>query len=325
MITRGILIGEIIFELTRLQYEIDFRSTLGLTDINRFSEDFFSDVLNMIYDVNLINLNSSRSNQPGLDLGDEINEIAYQITSIANSNKVNETLEKITDEQLKKYKTIKILILGKKQGNYTAIKKNLKKKCSFETKNIIDLNDLSKELISLRYDILYILHKYFEQNFKIVITELEVPNKEGIYQTNLSDKLEITPQTFCKNGKNFLYKFEGFTIEEIRTNFDKLGKLPRITREFLKIITELGESENDQFVIDYFELKRKLHIPEEELREEISILIKRSFLHEPNGDGHTIVTSFDSTLFAITSYAIDKGFLNKIFVAMDFTYLDRKK
>ena len=42
------------------------RSGLQLFDLNRYLEDFFKDILNIVYDYKLINLNEERSNNPGL-------------------------------------------------------------------------------------------------------------------------------------------------------------------------------------------------------------------------------------------------------------------
>ena len=81
----------------------------------------------------------------------------------------------------------------------------------------------------------------FEKQFQIVLTEIEIPNKEGVYPTTLYDKLEIAPSTFCLNAEKFLKDYPGYPLEDIRDFFNKLGQLPRITREFLEIVISLGE------------------------------------------------------------------------------------
>ncbi|RXM43911.1 SMEK domain-containing protein [Flavobacterium sp. YO12] len=92
--TRGILIGEIVDSLSILNNQISLRCSLGFTDLNKVSEDFFAKLLNRIYNYSLINLNENRSNEPGLDIGDESNSIAYQVTSQVDSSKITSTLEK---------------------------------------------------------------------------------------------------------------------------------------------------------------------------------------------------------------------------------------
>ena len=101
--TRGILIGEIIDKLSNLNNQVNFRCSMKLFDLNKVCEDFFCKLLNEIYGYSLTNLNAERSNQPGIDLGDEGRSIAFQITSQSDSSKVNDTLEKISDEQFAKY------------------------------------------------------------------------------------------------------------------------------------------------------------------------------------------------------------------------------
>jgi hypothetical protein len=96
MITRGYFVGEIIDDLIGISHQVDNRCMLGLTDINKYLEDFFKEVLNKILGTNLINLNQDRSNEPGLDLGDEIAKVAFQVTSQKTSAKINETLAKLT-------------------------------------------------------------------------------------------------------------------------------------------------------------------------------------------------------------------------------------
>lgn len=115
MITRGYLIGQIIDELTTLSNQVKSRTLLGLTDLNIFLEDFFKDILNITYDYNLKNLNTERSNNPGVDLADSSELIAFQITSTKSSEKVNKTLEKVVNSG-SQYNQIIILILQDKQN-----------------------------------------------------------------------------------------------------------------------------------------------------------------------------------------------------------------
>jgi hypothetical protein len=75
--------------------------------------------MNTLDGYDLTNLNNERSNEPGIDLGDTRNKIAYQFTSSKNSQKIKKTLEAITDEQKKTYDTFKILIVGEKANPTT--------------------------------------------------------------------------------------------------------------------------------------------------------------------------------------------------------------
>ncbi|WP_180834574.1 SMEK domain-containing protein, partial [Vibrio parahaemolyticus] len=56
MITRGHLIGEIVDGLTSISQQVSTRCQLGLTDLNRYLEDFFKDYLNEALSLSLVNL-----------------------------------------------------------------------------------------------------------------------------------------------------------------------------------------------------------------------------------------------------------------------------
>ena len=94
MTARGAFIGPIIDDLDIISSRVRARSKLGLTDLNHILEDFFKDLLNLIYKANLVNLNETRRNAPGLDLGDTTSPTkrAFQVTSQATSQKVNLSL-----------------------------------------------------------------------------------------------------------------------------------------------------------------------------------------------------------------------------------------
>jgi hypothetical protein len=326
MLTRGIIIGKLIDNLSKLQGQIDFRCQVGLTDLNKYCEDFIKEVLNICYDLNMVNLNDNRVNEPGLDLGDKGNKIAFQVTSTGTSDKVNHTLDSITEDQFNKYEKIKIFILGKKQSKYTAVRDDLLKKYSFEISDIMDISDLCRQTISLKYDILYQLYQLFEKEFQIVITEIEIPNNEGKYPTSLSDKLEIVPNTICQNAQKFLMEYTENRLSNIKKLFYELGKLPRITRDFLEILVRTSEDDGGNFVGDYGELKRKLRIPESDIKEEIRILENRGFLFEPDEDEITkIRTRFSETLIDIIDFGIKNDCIIKLLVALDFTLLDVKE
>lgn len=325
MLTRGHIIGKLIDDLAMLQAQIKLRCDIGLTDLNKFSEDFIKEVLNICFEIQLENLNDGRSNEPGLDLGDLKSRKAFQVTSTANSEKINRTLEGITELQCDQYDDIGIFILGKKQNSYNAVQQNLMDKCGFQLEGIMDIPDLGRHIAGLEFDRLYELHQMFEREFQIVLIDFEIPDREGRYPTSLFDKLEVVPTTFCKDAKVFLEMFSegGYGLSDVRVAFDNLGKLPRITRELLEIMVVLGQEVHDgDYSVDYQELRRKLRMPEQELLQEIGILVRKGFAYDPEGPDPEICTRFDNVTTDIVYFARERNCLKKILVAMDFTFLD---
>lgn len=64
MITSGYLIGQIIDEFSALGEQAKLRNRLGLSDLSVFSENFFRDILNIVENLDLINTNEDRANEP---------------------------------------------------------------------------------------------------------------------------------------------------------------------------------------------------------------------------------------------------------------------
>jgi hypothetical protein len=329
MLSRGVIIGKIVDELSQLGGQINLRCQVGLTDLNKFCEDFIKEVLNISYQLELENLNENRSNAPGLDLGDKSNSIAVQVTSTATSQKVNKTLEAITSAQLKQYKKFKIFILGEKQSAYSAVDHKLKKKChNFNPEmDVIDFTDLAKQIVSLTFEELFLLNSVFEKEFPKVIVEIQIPDKDGKFPTSLSDKLEVVPDTMCTKGQRFLSEFPGHQFKDIENAFKDLTKLPRVTRQFLEVLVTRGEVDDINYKLDYRELTRILHVPEREIGEEISILARKrlAFQPEPSDQDWDVKTNLSATLSEIIDFAKNHGTLSRILVALDFTLLDTKK
>jgi hypothetical protein len=74
-------------------------SHLNLHDINIHIENIFRDIFNILYsDRNFLNLNTLEANFSAIDLGDDINEIAFQITSTTSKAKVLNTITKYKDD-----------------------------------------------------------------------------------------------------------------------------------------------------------------------------------------------------------------------------------
>jgi hypothetical protein len=89
----------IIEAFAHLERKIELYSCLNLHDINIHLEYIFRDVLNVIYKDRIFsNLNEEVGNFTAIDLGDDISDIAIQVTTTTTRNKVNETIAKYNVE-----------------------------------------------------------------------------------------------------------------------------------------------------------------------------------------------------------------------------------
>ncbi len=293
MITRGYYIGEIIDELSSICSQIKFRSKLNLLDFNIYVENFFRDILNIIIeDANFFNLNEIVSNFAGLDLYDSQSNTGIQISSTSSIKKIRDTLEKLgsnTDPTISNCKKAIILIIGNKQKNYdfsTSESDDIQSyitKYNFTPNDIWDINTLSKKIIDLSVENLKILYELFKKEAVRIKIELEIPNEQGIYPTDLQDYIEKPPQTIF-NGLNSFYEFyeiEPYNEKEkqFKELINKLSHLPRITRHFFAFFLENSEKESPDEKI-YFPKKRleKLcSLPD--LDGELWLLVKYDFIY----------------------------------------------
>ncbi|AWG25589.1 SMEK domain-containing protein [Flavobacterium kingsejongi] len=85
--------------LSHIANKVDLHNHLNLQDINILLENFFRDILNIIYkDRKFKNLNSVEGNFASIDLGDNIKDLAIQVTSTTSLAKVRKTIEKYKEE-----------------------------------------------------------------------------------------------------------------------------------------------------------------------------------------------------------------------------------
>ncbi|MEK9131915.1 MAG: SMEK domain-containing protein [Patescibacteria group bacterium] len=116
------LISDVVSYFSRLESSVKISNSNGLTDINTHSEDFFCNLLNKIFDLNLVNLNVVKLNFPSVDLGDEKKQISIQITSECTNKKIKETIEKFDEHGLtEKFKSLRFIIIASKKPSKAKI------------------------------------------------------------------------------------------------------------------------------------------------------------------------------------------------------------
>lgn len=139
-------ITKIIKLLTRLPKLVESSNKLNLTDANNFSEDFYGNLLNLIYGYNLVNVNAFDQNAVAIDLRDSDNQISIQVTSTSKLIKSKNTVKKFIENKLfKDFKRLVILNIVKKSVHKekTLGDDNFK----LDTENDIwDIDDLLKDI-----------------------------------------------------------------------------------------------------------------------------------------------------------------------------------
>jgi hypothetical protein len=149
MINKEIYLKGIVESLALLSRQVEMLNAVNLYDINIVAEDFFADLLNLIYGYKLKNVNVLEKNAPAIDLIDIDNRISFQITSDNTSSKIKHTIsEYIEIKSYEKYDQLLVLILTKKKKYKTSF--DTDGKFSFDSsKQIIDVEDLIKYIRGL--------------------------------------------------------------------------------------------------------------------------------------------------------------------------------
>ena len=110
------LINNISKKLAIITYYIRFENSANLNSINTLLENSFKNILNIVYGYNLKNLNTNYL-YPAIDLGDEINKIAVQVTSTNDLSKIKDTLDRFKNNGFeKKYDKLKFVIIDDKKA-----------------------------------------------------------------------------------------------------------------------------------------------------------------------------------------------------------------
>jgi len=334
MLTRGHIIGKLIDDLSILKGQIELRNKAGIFDLTKFSEDFFRELLNIIYGFSLKNLNESRSNEPGLDLGDIPNKVAYQITSEKTSAKINSTLDKITEEQISKYNTFNVLIIGDKQNTYR-LTQDLVDKVNFKEKeNLLDLTDIAKVIVTLDLVDLHQIHDLFKRDLRNVTIELEPMDSEGNFESSIFNRVEIISNKPPENVKALEEHFEvTLDIANYVELYHKLASVPRKFREYICLIAERGKYKEynrgqHEYGILALKLSTYLEIKERELFEEMLVIEDENLLYlgkeTDEYDRNIYSYVLDSTeLNNIIEFLMNKNLsIRKLIMKLDFSVLE---
>jgi hypothetical protein len=199
-----------------LAHTVSEKNKLSLTDDNKWSEDFFKDLLNRVYGYKLVNLNTKEQNYAGIDLGDSARRICVQVTSTGTSQKVKDTLavsDKYNREQ--EYDDLIVMVIGWKKKFTTTFSSKFKK---FNKDTCIwDIRTLLSKIYSLTTNELRQLVDFLDEELTNVITidPIELINEDiavtidvlfDYVQKNINSDVHNFQQKYklIKRGEDFI-------------------------------------------------------------------------------------------------------------------------
>lgn len=133
--------------LAEISKRIKESNALNLSDINIICEEVFGNILNKLFNLNLIALTAEvSSTYVAVDLVDEGKRVAYQVTSRRDRGKISETITKFKTHKLwKKIDELNVLVLNIEPHEYQngdeEIDINTEKKFTFD-ENVINFKRL---------------------------------------------------------------------------------------------------------------------------------------------------------------------------------------
>lgn len=184
--------------------EIKGLNSLNLYDINIISEYILIPLFKEIFQYSdLKNVNDDNKNYPGIDLADDTNKVAFQVTSTPSSTKIKNTLHQFFKYELEnKYDRLYCYILTEKQKSYTFKNEGLEQsRFNFSVKrDIIDYTDLLKEIQGLKLEKINRVASILEKQFSV--TEKIKSSRQNSEFEDTSDPWKLkyaSNETLCSN------------------------------------------------------------------------------------------------------------------------------
>lgn len=225
--------------LTALATNVSVRAKVNLTDLHVVSENFYADLLNLMYDLHLHNANAMNMNAEGIDLIDESARIIVQVSGTCSKNKIDHSLAELKEDYSGYHFIFVPIIVGsakQQQGNKYSAPHGI----VFEpSEDIRDVTFLIKELVMgackhkaeevadfLKKELRYVMigNERLDSGLEFVIKELA---KDGSDDPNFDAKDFQIDAKIAFNGLN-----EGQDI--IREYSNQYNKVKHIYDEYSK-------------------------------------------------------------------------------------------
>jgi len=252
--------------LATLAARIENRGKINLLDLNIYSETFFADMLNMLFNLELNNLNIIKQNVEGIDLVDTSNKVIAQVSSTCTKQKIEDSLKK---EIFKKYNgyTFKFISIAKNADKLRKTTFSNPHGALFDPEcDIVDVPSILKIVINMpikHQKDLYTLIKdelgdeidtvKFDTNLAAIINILSDEDLNGVVNSPEINSFEINKKIEFNNLLSVQEMIEEYKVyykklDEKYTEFDKQGANKSLSvfhvikSQYLRL---LGQNQNE--------------------------------------------------------------------------------
>lgn len=247
-------------------------NAIGFFDDNKSAEDFCIPLLNIIYDLELVNLNSVKKNHPAIDLGCSKTKTSIQITSNGTLSKLKNTKQLFDRHQLNvTYNAPWILELSNdKHSSHPDVK---------------TLKDIYQAISLLTDEKISRIDDHLNATLRDVESFL---SPQGIPRRNFALKSSCPYKIPQKDISQFIVKThvliweDTATVEKVRADLIDLSvalsEIPYSQRFLLFTIMTAGVFEDGEIItLKDYKLEEKLTATPQEIKDEMDILIDRGF------------------------------------------------
>lgn len=253
---------KIVERLESLRREVEEKGRLSLLDVHTLCENFIKELLNRVYGLNLADLNERKRNHPGLDLGDRINGIAYQITADGSTAKIQDTLAQCVESKLyKEFSKIRVFVLTTKKKSSSLIWPGKLFKFSYKD-HVFDFSDIYSKLKRLNAKETEKILAFIESELPKVWTPKSFdPRLSGLYyffsyfEYKNRSYLSKYPVEIGKDGKADMHAVQGIYHGRMTSHEKKYSHLHfgSLTSMDGKKPIETAEITPESFVLETFE------------------------------------------------------------------------
>lgn len=255
--------------LSTLAYMVNSASSLNINSLNIHSETFYAHLFNLLFDLNLRNLNSEKQNIASIDLIDDSAKKIIQVTSTATKPKIEKTLAK---DILKNYRDYDFFFIFIGTDSIDKLKnKNYENPYNVQfdsSKNLYDVKRILAEIKEFDIDKFEKIYDFIKKELapktditkvesslgKIIIAladeDFENNENPNIWDFQIEDKIVFNNLSTQKDFfKDYIIYID--ILNRKYQEFDRFGKNTRtsILNVLRTIYRELKNQETDSTII----------------------------------------------------------------------------
>ncbi|HEY0221641.1 MAG TPA: ABC-three component system protein [Lactovum miscens] len=237
-------------KLAVLSLRIERNSKLNILDLNNHAENFYRDLLNLIYNLKLKNANDSVGNFLAVDLIDEENKKLFQVTSSSTRTKIESTLSKDNIEQYANdgFEMNFVFLSGDAKNLKNKVYKNNFNILFEPNRSILDSTRILRDINNLDVDtfkqVSDLVNKYLfsESSVKQITSELALvinvlskenlgaeSNPNNLMDFNIDEKIDVNDLEDIKFTTIDVYKVYSNWLEKVYRTYEEQGKITRLT------------------------------------------------------------------------------------------------